>query len=191
MYATADTIGLIGDELAILADQQVDKQPDVRIGSGNMEDGQCLSVTSTERFGPDYSNSLVTIKGHYSPNLKDRILLEQIPRFRAVTEERVDPSYELSLPKAPNKKNDLVDTYWVYDRPVGVASTTDFEPVIYKMPTTITDTNKKYPGDSGLDRQEFELAQQSGNLHRLSETEAKDFLKQIQSVEVLHTDDSQ
>jgi len=60
-------------------------------------------------------------------------------------------------------------------------ATKSYEPVIYKVMSMEVGPNDELIKKTGIDNREFELAIQSGNLHRLSEAEAKALLQEIQN----------
>lgn len=181
-FASPETVGLIAEELSILSQRQGVTNEAIRIGKGSTKEGQRLFVTSTEHIKATTKSPSITMSGHYSVNSADSVRLENMPHFYATLKERVQPSYELQLPENHSESNEVVDHFWVYDHQVDDSQADSFEPVIYRVSSTRGSASQEGPGNF-IDAEEFELARTSGNLHRLSETEAKDFLSKIQSVE--------
>lgn len=185
-YARPETIELISRELSILSQRQ-GKSASVLTGSGQTAEGQQLYIANIEKKKVNEQTLPVSLVGHYSPNAIDEILPEELPHFFVTLKEDIDLSHDAHLPDNPEQIKSLIDNYWVYDRPIGVQEGEQdhiYEPVIYRVSSMADEPNQRIVSNNGVDPEEFKLALKSGNLHRLSETEAKDFLHTIQTVMV-------
>jgi hypothetical protein len=188
-YASSTTIENILDKVSLLATQVAFINKNILFANLKAENGAQLNVVNLEDVPRDYR--YMTLGGDYTKNDEATSLIKakDLPLVLITFRECVNPSTELFPSKDPSEKSHINVNYWIFDTPIEDrdvdGSSAPDEPVIYGVPSMLADKSHKQITATGIDAYEFDLALKSGNLHRLSEADAKDLLYQLQAASKL------
>jgi len=180
MHATSTTIYSIVGEIGLLNFQENAHKGGLLTAKLRTQDGKAVDIANMEKLR-QVNNSRKKFSGMYSKFDRLPLMPESLPLVSISTKERLGMADEMPIAKNPHEQNDMSVTYWIYDRPTDNKSS--YEPVIYESHKMIANSIHEHERLTGpeIDAEEFDLAMRSGNLHRLSEAEAKDLLHEIQT----------